>query len=56
MEKEQATSATVMKVDSTQLTETEKDLIDIYGEQRILKTVWCYENDSGYKNWKNPSL
>jgi hypothetical protein len=38
-----------MKVSSDQLTQTEKDLIDIYGESRILKTIWCFENDQEYK-------
>jgi len=42
----------VMKVNSDELTETEKDLIDIYGESRILKVIWCYENDASIRQSK----
>ena len=41
-----------MSVGSDELTDTEKDMINIYGESRILKTIWCFENDEYYKNLK----
>ncbi len=45
-----------MKVNSDELTETEKDLIDIYGEARILKVIWCYENDASIRQMKQGKI
>ena len=45
-----------MKVSADQLTDTEKDLIGIYGEQRILKVFWCFENDLEYKKMKEAQV
>ena len=45
-----------MKVNSDELTETEKDLIDIYGEARILKVIWCYENDASIRQLKQGNI